>query len=252
MGLSPNATPTIVVKLGTTTLTGGTRRLSRPHMVEIVRQIAALRADGLRVVVVSSGAIAAGREVLGDPAVANHLPAKQMLSAVGQSYLMQVYRMLFDLYGVPIGQVLLTHDDLSHRTRYLNARATLNTLLDYGIVPIVNENDTVAVEEIKVGDNVNLSALVAVLLSARQPDQHVGRGTAGDKGPRAATDRQPRRLNLRLHPADAQSGHTLPGQRFNRIVNLGDLMQQACVGMDARVAVVQPFLVGQQNQRRGG
>ena len=166
MGLSPNATPTIVVKLGTTTLTGGTRRLSRPHMVEIVRQIAALRADGLRVVVVSSGAIAAGREVLSDPAVANHLPAKQMLSAVGQSYLMQVYRMLFDLYSVPIGQVLLTHDDLSHRTRYLNARATLNTLLDYGIVPIVNENDTVAVEEIKVGDNDNLSALIAVLLSA--------------------------------------------------------------------------------------
>ncbi len=159
-------TPTLVVKLGTTTLTGGTRRLSRPHMVDIVRQIAALRADGLRVVVVSSGAIAAGREVLNDPAMPNHLPAKQMLSAVGQSYLMQVYRTLFDLYSVPIAQVLLTHDDLSHRTRYLNARATLNTLLDYGIVPIVNENDTVAVDEIKVGDNDNLSALIAVLLSA--------------------------------------------------------------------------------------
>ncbi len=158
--------PTIVVKLGTSTLTGGTRRLSRPHMIEIVRQIATLRAEGMRIAVVSSGAIAAGREVLKNPALPNHLPAKQMLSAVGQSYLMQVYRMLFDLYDVPIGQVLLTHDDLSHRTRYLNARATLSTLLDYGIVPVVNENDTVAVDEIKVGDNDNLSALIAVLLNA--------------------------------------------------------------------------------------
>ncbi len=162
----PGHAPTLVIKLGTSTLTGGGRRLSRPHMVELVRQIAALRAGGWRVVVVSSGAIAAGREVLGEPAVPNHLPAKQMLSAVGQSYLMQVYRSLFDLYSLPIGQVLLTHDDLSHRTRYLNARETLQTLLDYGIVPIVNENDTVAVDEIKVGDNDTLSALIAVLLSA--------------------------------------------------------------------------------------
>lgn len=166
MRVTPAHAPTMVVKLGTTTLTGGTRRLSRPHMVEIVRQVAALRAEGQRIVLVSSGAIAAGREVLHDPAVPDHLPAKQMLSAVGQSYLMQLYRTLFDLYAVPIGQVLLTHDDLSHRTRYLNARATFNSLLDYGIVPVVNENDTVAVDEIKLGDNDHLSALIAVLLTA--------------------------------------------------------------------------------------
>jgi glutamate 5-kinase len=89
-----------------------------------------------------------------------------MLSAVGQGHLMQVYSMLFGLYDVRIGQVLLTHGDISHRTRFLNARDTLNTLLDYGIVPVINENDTVAVEEIKVGDNDTLSAQIAVLLNA--------------------------------------------------------------------------------------
>lgn len=158
--------PTLVVKLGTSTLTGGTSRLSRPHMVELVRQVATLRRDGWRMVVVSSGAMAAGRELLGHPQLPNHLPAKQMLSAVGQGYLIEVYRLLFRLYDVEIGQVLLTHADLSNRTRYLNARDTINTLLDYGIVPIVNENDTVAVEEIKVGDNDNLSAQIAGLLHA--------------------------------------------------------------------------------------
>ncbi|MBN2303569.1 MAG: glutamate 5-kinase [Anaerolineae bacterium] len=157
---------TVVVKLGTSTLTGGTRDLSRPRMVDIIRQLVTLRQDGHRVVVVSSGAMAAGRELLENPSLPNHLPAKQMLSAVGQGYLMQVYSMLFGLYDTHIGQVLLTHDDLSHRTRYLNARDTLNTLLDYGIVPVINENDTVAVEEIKFGDNDTLSAQIANLLNA--------------------------------------------------------------------------------------
>jgi glutamate 5-kinase len=157
---------TIVVKLGTSTLTGGTPNLSRPQMVEIIRQVVALLQEGYRVVIVSSGAIAAGRELLNYPNLHNHLPGKQMLSAVGQGHLMQVYSMLFGLYDTQIGQVLLTHGDLSNRTRYLNARDTLNTLLDYGIVPIVNENDTVAVDEIKVGDNDNLSAQIAVLLNA--------------------------------------------------------------------------------------
>ncbi len=157
---------TIIVKLGTSTLTGGTDRLSRPQMADLIRQIASLKADGHRMVLVSSGAIAAGREMLDHPSLPDHLPAKQMLSAVGQGYLVQMYSALFGLYDVHIGQVLLTHGDISHRTRYLNARDTLNTLLDYGIVPVVNENDTVAVDEIKVGDNDTLSAKIAVLLNA--------------------------------------------------------------------------------------
>lgn len=163
---STTQSKTIVVKLGTSTLTGGTKRLSRPQMVEIIRQLSLLKQSGHRVVVVSSGAVAAGREVLDRPNLQNHLPGKQMLSAVGQGHLIQVYSMLFGLYNLRIGQVLLTHDDISHRTRYLNARDTLNTLLDYDVVPVVNENDTVAVEELKVGDNDTLSAKIAVLLNA--------------------------------------------------------------------------------------
>lgn len=157
---------TIVVKIGTSTLTGGTAGLSRPAILELVRQMVLLLREGCRVVFVSSGAMAAGREVIHHPTLPNHLPAKQMLSAIGQGYLMELYSTMFGLYDVNIGQVLLTHDDFAHRTRYLNARNTLSTLLDYQIVPIVNENDTVAVQEIKFGDNDNLSAQIAALLDA--------------------------------------------------------------------------------------
>ena len=156
----------VVVKIGTSTLTGGTPRLSRPNMLDIIRQLVRLREDGYRIVLVSSGAMAAGRELLDNPKLPNHLPAKQMLSAVGQNYLMQVYSTLFGHYDVKIGQVLLTHADFKNRTGYINARNTMSTMLDFGIVPIVNENDTIAVEEIKVGDNDNLSAHIAALLDA--------------------------------------------------------------------------------------
>ncbi len=185
-----NHTQTLVVKLGTSTLTNGTGRLSRPRMVDLIRQIVALKAKGYRMVLVSSGAVVAGRELLEHPALPNHLPAKQMLSAVGQSYLMQVYGTLFGLYDVHIGQVLLTHSDISHRTRYLNARDTLSTLLDYGIVPIVNENDTVAVEEIKVGDNDTLSAQIAVLLSTSLLVMLTDQDGLYDRDPRSAPNAQ--------------------------------------------------------------
>ena len=181
---------TLVIKLGTSTLTGGTRYLSRPNMLDIIRQIVALRAQGYRIVVVSSGAMAAGREILKDPQLPNHLPAKQMLSAVGQSYLMQVYTTLFGLYDIQIGQILLTHADLGHRTRYLNARNTIATMLEHGIVPIVNENDTVAVEEIKVGDNDNLSALIAVLIDADWLFLLTDQNGLYDKDPRQHVDAQ--------------------------------------------------------------
>lgn len=157
---------TIIIKIGTALLTGGGNRLCRPNILELIRQMVLLKRDGHRIVFVTSGAMAAGREALNYPTLPNRLPAKQMLSAVGQSYLMEVYGNMFGLYDVHIGQVLLTHDDIAHRTRYLNARNTLNTLLDYDIIPVVNENDTVAVQEIKVGDNDNLSAHIAALLDA--------------------------------------------------------------------------------------
>jgi glutamate 5-kinase len=156
----------IIVKVGTSTLTGGTPHLNRQRILEIVQQIAKLHQNGDEVILVSSGAQAAGRERLNFPDLARSLPAKQMLSAVGQGRLMQIYSEIFDIFGIAVGQVLLTRDDLSDRYRYINARDTLITLLEQGIVPIINENDTVATAEIKVGDNDNLSAMVASVLEA--------------------------------------------------------------------------------------
>ncbi|MDO2947517.1 glutamate 5-kinase [Aeromonas simiae] len=157
---------TIVVKLGTSVLTGGSSRLNRAHMVELVRQCAALHRDGHQVVVVTSGAIAAGREHLGHPSLAPTLANKQMLAAVGQTQIIRVWQDLFNLYGLHIGQMLLTRADLEDRERYLNARDTLRALLDHRIIPVINENDAVATAEIKVGDNDNLSARAAILADA--------------------------------------------------------------------------------------
>ncbi|OOF10959.1 glutamate 5-kinase [Salinivibrio sp. PR5] len=157
---------TIVVKLGTSVLTGGSQRLDQAHMVELVRQCARLRQQGHQVIIVSSGAIAAGREHLDYPVLADTVANKQMLAAVGQCRLIQTWEHLFSLYGFQVGQMLLTRADLDHRERFLNARDMLHALLDNGIIPIVNENDAVATSEIKVGDNDNLSALVAILANA--------------------------------------------------------------------------------------
>jgi glutamate 5-kinase len=156
----------IVVKVGTSTLTAGGSQLNLARMVELVQQITHLRSAGHQMVLVSSGGIAAGREAMAYPDLAHFLPAKQMLAAVGQPRLMAIYTQLFNLYQQQIAQVLLTREDLADRRRYLNARNTLEALLGYGIIPIINENDTIATEEIRFGDNDNLSALVANVLEA--------------------------------------------------------------------------------------
>jgi glutamate 5-kinase len=156
----------IVIKLGTSTLTAGTSQLSPAHIVEIVRQVAHLHGEGCEMVMVSSGAMAAGRERLGFPQLPKEIPAKQMLSAVGQPRLMALYEQLFGLYQLTVAQVLLTRTDLADRRRYINSRNTLAALLKQRVIPIINENDTVATEEIRVGDNDNLSALVANLIEA--------------------------------------------------------------------------------------
>lgn len=156
----------IVLKLGTSVLTGGTAELDRAQMVELARQCAALHGEGADVVVCSSGAIAAGRESLGFPELPASVATQQMLAAVGQTRLMRLWEQIFGLYRIRVGQVLLTRADVNHRSRYLNARDTLGALLERRIVPIVNENDAVVTEEIKVGDNDNLSALVALLIEA--------------------------------------------------------------------------------------
>jgi len=156
----------IVVKLGTSTITAGSSKISYPGLLDLARQVSALRQMGNEVILISSGAIAAGREILTQKNLSGQISAKQMLAAIGQSKLMGIYTQIFGMYDQLVGQVLLTKDDLLDRRRYLNARNTLNAMLAYEVIPIINENDTVASEEIRFGDNDNLSALVANVLEA--------------------------------------------------------------------------------------
>jgi glutamate 5-kinase len=138
-------------------------------MASLVGQVARLRKAGAEVLVVTSGAIAAGRHRLGVSRDRKEMPFRQMLAAVGQSDLMQAYQELFGHHGITVAQTLLTRRDLADRQGYLNARNTLLGLIEMGVVPVINENDVVAVDEIegaKIGDNDNLSALVANLVDA--------------------------------------------------------------------------------------
>ncbi len=156
----------IVIKIGSGVLTGEGNGLDDAIMARLAVQVAQLRQEGMEVIIVSSGAIAAGRGKLGLTHRPRTIPQKQATAAVGQSRLMHAYENAFDPHGFTVAQLLLTRDDLSNRRRFLNARATIDTLLGYGVIPIINENDTVAVDEIKFGDNDNLSALVTNLADA--------------------------------------------------------------------------------------
>ncbi len=159
----------IVVKLGTTLLTAGTPKLNEERMAPLVAQVAELHRRGLEVVIVSSGAVAAGREKVGLPRKVKGLPLRQVMAAVGQSRLMSVYERLFAPYDITLAQALLTRGDLRERVGYLNARNTLLALLELRVIGIINENDVVAVDELhegRFGDNDNLSAMVANLIDA--------------------------------------------------------------------------------------
>jgi glutamate 5-kinase len=156
----------VVVKVGTRLLADKNGKPAESRIVSLVDGICELRSRGTEVVLVSSGAIGMGINVLGLKKRPTSLPELQMAAAVGQSKLMSYYGEHFDRHGVVVGQVLLTHDLLNHRTRHLNARNTLLTLLRHGIVPVVNENDAVAVDEIRVGDNDSLGALTSLLVDA--------------------------------------------------------------------------------------
>ncbi|MCJ7769052.1 MAG: glutamate 5-kinase [Dehalococcoidales bacterium] len=159
----------IVIKFGTSLLTAGGNCLDKDIMSRLASQVASLHHKGLELVVVSSGAIAAGRYKLGITKELKGIPYKQVLASVGQSRLMNVYEQLFEQYDIAVAQALLTKADLSDRAGYLNARNTLLALLELRVLCIVNENDVVAVDEIqeaKFGDNDNLSAMVANLIDA--------------------------------------------------------------------------------------
>lgn len=153
----------LVIKVGSAVLSGPG---GRQQQLAIAAQIAALRGEGREVVLVSSGAMATGLGKLGFKERPKTMPAKQAIAAVGQPTLMYWWEQAFGWYDLKVAQILLTAEDLAHRHRYLNARQTLETLLEWGIIPIINENDTVMVDEIKFGDNDQLSALIATLVGA--------------------------------------------------------------------------------------
>jgi glutamate 5-kinase len=150
----------VVIKIGSRVLTDDEGGLDHAVIGRICGDIALLRERGKQVVVVSSGAIAAGRSELGLKVKPKTIPQKQAAAAIGQTRLMRAYEEALAPHGLKAAQLLLTSEDLGSRQRFLNARATIDTLLGYGIIPVINENDTVVVDEIKFGDNDNLSALV--------------------------------------------------------------------------------------------
>ena len=152
-----------VLKVGSSLLAAAGGGLSTRHALGLAEFIAASHRAGREVVLVSSGAVAAGRAAVRGIGAQAPLAAKQALAAIGQTQMVALWQRFFDR---PVAQVLLTHDDLRHRRRYLNARATLRELLQLGALPVVNENDTVAVDELKLGDNDNLAAIVAALVDA--------------------------------------------------------------------------------------
>ncbi len=156
----------IVVKLGTGVLTDAKKQPDLAQMKQLVAQMAALRTAGKEVVLVTSGAVGAGMGVLGHKKRPAELAEMQACAAVGQSRLMATYEKLFAEFDLNVAQVLLTHDDLQHHERHLNARNTLVKLLQHGVIPIINENDAISFTELKFGDNDKLSALVACLLPA--------------------------------------------------------------------------------------
>lgn len=159
-----------MVKVGTSVLTAGTDSLNQPFMVDLARQVAVLHGQQAQVLLVSSGAVAAGWERLGFPPRQHRqhtaVAFRQMLAAVGQSRLMHLYEQFFNIYGLRVAQALLTRGDLRDRHRYVNARNTLMQCLQYRLIPIINENDAVATSEIRLGDNDTLSAYVANLVDA--------------------------------------------------------------------------------------
>jgi glutamate 5-kinase len=156
----------IVVKLGTGVLTDSRKQPDLAQMEQLVAQLAEQRQAGKEMVLVSSGAVGAGMGALGYEKRPGDLAELQACAAVGQSRLMAIYEKLFGAFGLAVAQILLTHDDLEHHERHLNARNTLVTLLRHGVIPIINENDVISFTELKFGDNDTLSALVASLLPA--------------------------------------------------------------------------------------
>lgn len=179
----------IVVKVGSGVLTRDLG-LDLDIIASLARQISAQMDKRREVILVSSGAVASGVKKIGLPKRPDKMPEKQAAAAIGQAGLIHEYEMAFSKHGKHVAQILLTDEDLSNRKRYLNARNTMTTLLDWGVLPIINENDTVAVAEIKFGDNDSLSARVALLLEADLLINLTDIDGLYDKDPRQFSDAQ--------------------------------------------------------------
>lgn len=156
----------IVLKVGSSSLTYATGKLNLGRIEALARELADLSNEGHEIVLVTSGAQAAGMGRLGLASKPQGVPERQAIAAIGQGLLMQIYEKVFSEYGKTVAQVLLTREDLNERRRYLNARNAMGSLFAYGAIPIINENDTVAVDELCFGENDTLSALVASLVDA--------------------------------------------------------------------------------------
>ncbi|MFC1559987.1 glutamate 5-kinase, partial [Candidatus Margulisiibacteriota bacterium] len=157
---------TIVVKIGSSSLTDKQGKLDTANLIRIAGELSSLRKEGKNIVLVTSGAIVSGSERLQIKGKPKTIPAKQAAAAIGQSLLMKEYIKAFSEDGITVAQILLTRDEIHNREKYINAWNTLSELFKIGAIPIVNENDTVAIDEIKIGDNDNLAALVANLSGA--------------------------------------------------------------------------------------
>ena len=177
-----------VIKIGSAVLTDNGQGLSEIFIRQLAQDVVSLRARGCEVILVSSGAVAAGLARLGISERPSALDELQAAAAVGQSSLVQAYEAAFAPAGVLCAQILLSHDDVKSRDRYLNARATLQTLLSKGVIPIVNENDTVVTDEIRFGDNDTLAALVANLIDADALLMLTDQQGLFDADPRAHSD----------------------------------------------------------------
>jgi glutamate 5-kinase len=156
----------IVVKVGTSTLTHSTGKLNLFRIEKLARELSDLANQGKQIILVSSGAVSAGMERLGLKTKPKTMPEKQAAAAVGQGILLHIYEKMFGEYGQIVAQVLLTRADSVNRKRYTNSRNTLMALLNQGVIPIINENDAVSIDELKIGDNDTLSAMVASIIDA--------------------------------------------------------------------------------------
>ncbi len=228
----------VVIKFGTSVLTSGSSKLDVEHIETLVRQCSELHKNNIDVIVCTSGAIAAGREQLGFPEIQNTITNKQMLAAVGQSHLLHVWESLFKKQNINLGLMLLTKADMEDRRRFLNARDTIQSLLKNKIIPIINENDAVATEEIKVGDNDNLSALSVILAEADLlillTDQPGLFTSDPRKNPDAELISEVVNLDKDIHKAAGESGTGLGTGGMNTKLHAADVARRA--GADVVIA----------------